>query len=133
MSDNGYITPDELLMLSRKDITTTGGRKYRIRRIGPSELFEIGFSPDLASYWERHRNSQDNQPDQQLAAKTNQLIARVIQRGITSLKVVVGLDEINGDAVRVSDIPDEDQTELFTAILGFAGLTEREADRVRPT
>lgn len=135
MTDNNFLTAEELLRKARKDVVLSTGAKVQIRRISPSEFVQaarhlpslLAFGQDITDMRKGEKSLADvfAGPQGEEALKG---IERVVHFGLVSPRL--GLDPAAGPAV--SDLPLTEQMEIFNEILALAGFSKEAAQEVAP-
>jgi hypothetical protein len=130
---NGYVSADRLReALREKDIEVDGFR-WRIRRIDPAEMLELGGPLDLGVYLPRSKRRRERQVDEDSAEQEYTFLCRVVARGVVSVQIAEPGQPAAEDAIHVEELPADMVGRLFAAIMAHSEHSLREATRVRPS
>ena len=128
------VTADELKKAARKIVTMKEtGNKHEVRRIGVSEMADMGGAISLAVDIKRKHERKEVASEEDLNRMLkfrNQLICR----GVTSLKAVMcERDDVPEGAIHVEDLPPGDKAQLMNEILSFSEFSIEAAKALRPS
>lgn len=126
-----YATPESVRAALREKDVEVDGQRYRVRRIEPAEMVEIGGGLDLTGYLPGGKR--ERKPDAVEAEAQTRFLGMVVSRGVVSMRVLEPGAEAEDGALQVEELSAEIVGGLAGAVLGHSGHSLREAIRLRPS
>lgn len=132
-TDNGFATAASVREHCKERVVEVEGEKYRIRRVGPAEMIELGGSPSLEGYLPGRRQRTVEAPTGEEAEKQGLFFDRLVSRCVTSMEILEADEPAREGAIHVGELSPEIIAALGLRILHHSEHNVREAFRVRPS